>query len=76
MSVFCEVTSNGMNHDFLYAKSYIAQMLTEKGLYQLTFGRTREHFVTIPSTQTRLPRKDEVSVRGVTCLAPKLKIKR
>jgi len=28
--------------------------------------------VTMPSTQTMLPRKGEVSVRGVTCLLPKL----
>jgi len=30
------------------------------------------HFVTIPSTHTKLPRKREVSVLGVTCLFPKL----
>jgi len=29
-------------------------------------------FVTMPSTQTMLPRNREVSVRGVTCLLPKL----
>lgn len=40
----------------------------------LTFGRTREHFVTIPSTQTKFPRYDEVKVRGVTCFDPKLQI--
>ena len=31
------------------------------------------HLVTMPSTQTRLPRYRLVSVRGVTCLLPKLK---
>ena len=30
------------------------------------------HLVTIPSTQTMLPRKREVKLRGVTCFAPKL----
>jgi len=38
----------------------------------LTFGRTSEHFVTIPSTHTKFPRNDEVKVLGVTCFAPKL----
>lgn len=30
------------------------------------------HFVTIPSTHTKLPKKRDVRVLGVTCLFPKL----
>ena len=36
-------------------------------------GAAHLHLVTMPSTQTRLPRYLLVRVRGVTCLLPKLK---
>lgn len=54
------------------AQGWMNCLVSDKECYQANKA-AHLHLVMMPSTQTRLPRYRLVSVRGVTCLLPKLK---